>query len=119
MIGSLSLFPLFGVVTCRFRRCGPFIRRAKRGALALLFATLFGSVAYAQTPTRVWGLYGWGDNWRGTCSGIDEIATVVRTIPGVEFVHIFNYYQTQEVYDEIVAAPTDVKIAIYGYCMRE
>jgi hypothetical protein len=82
--------------------------------ISLSFTLLVVS-AQAQTPTRVWGLYGWGDNWRGTSSGIDEIATVVRTVPGVEFVHIFNYWQTQDVADEITASPEGVKIAIYGY----
>jgi hypothetical protein len=80
---------------------------------ALLF--LIPALAGADPLTRVWGLYGWGDNWRGSSSGVDEIAVKARQIPGVEFVHIFNYYQTQEVFDEIRAAPTDTKIAIYGY----
>jgi hypothetical protein len=81
----------------------------------ILSFTLLVASAKAQSPTRVWGLYGWGDNWRGTSAGIDEIAAEVRSIPGVEFVHIFNYWQTQEVFDEIRAAPEGTKIVIYGY----
>jgi hypothetical protein len=81
--------------------------------LAILIC-LLSTTAYAQN-TRVWGLYGYGDNWHGTSRGIDEIADEARTIPGVEFVHVFNYWQTQDVANEILASPPDIKIAIYGY----
>jgi hypothetical protein len=89
----------------------------KRALLALLLLFALATPATAQNRTRVWGLYGWGDNWRGTSRGIDEIADQARTIPGVEFVHIFNYWETQAVADEIVASPPagEVKIVIYGY----
>ena len=87
----------------------------KRFFAAIVVCLLMSSPAFAQSRTQVWGLYGWGDNWRGTSSGIDDIAAVVRTIPGVEFVHVHNYWETQVVFDAILAAPADVKIAIYGY----
>jgi hypothetical protein len=84
--------------------------------LALALAVLlFVVVQSAAQTTQVWGLYGYGDNWRGTSRGIDEIADQARTIPGVEFVHVFNYWQTQDVAAEILAAPAGTKIAIYGY----
>ena len=38
-----------------------------------------------------------------------------RTIPGVEFVHVYNYYETQRVADEIRAAPSGTRFAVYGY----
>lgn len=71
--------------------------------------------ASEQQPTRVWGLYGYGDNWRGTSAGIDDIANQARTIPNVEFVHVYNYWETQRVADEIFASPEGTRIAIYGY----
>lgn len=83
--------------------------------LTILLLCLGYTQAWAQSPTRVWGLYGYGDNWRGTSAGIDEIATAAREIPGVEFVHVFNYWQTQNVANEILASPTEAKIVIYGY----
>lgn len=83
----------------------------------ILWACLFllWAVPALAENTRVWGLYGYGDNWRGTSQGIDDIAEEARLIPNVEFVHVFNYWQTQNVADEILAAPPDTKIAIYGY----
>jgi hypothetical protein len=83
------------------------------GSILIMLALI--APAAAEPLTRVWGLYGYGDNWRQTSRGIDEIAEEARTIPGVEFVHIFNYWQTQDVADEIVASPPDVRIVIYGY----
>jgi hypothetical protein len=83
-------------------------------ALALIFVLLAVSTARAQT-TRVWGLYGYGDNWHGTSAGIDEIAVQAREIPGVEFVHVYSYWETQRVADEIMESPADVRIVIYGY----
>jgi hypothetical protein len=83
--------------------------------LAVLALCLIVTSAAAEPLTRVWGLYGYGDNWRGTSRGIDEIAEEARQIPNVEFVHIFNYWQTLDVVDEILASPPDTKIAIYGY----
>lgn len=85
--------------------------------LLLLLLMLLPAIATAgaEPPTRVWGLYGYGDNWRGTSSGIDEIAEAARTIPNVEFVHVFNYWQTTEVADEIRASPSDVRIVLFGY----
>jgi len=86
--------------------------------LAVLMLLLLVRFADAQEPqplTRVWGLYGYGDNWRGTSRGIDEIAEQARTIPNVEFVHIWNYWQTTEVAAEITASPPEARIVIYGY----
>ncbi len=76
---------------------------------------LLSTSALAEPLTRVWGLYGYGDNWHGTSKGIDDIAAKARTIPGVEWVHVFNYWQTSEVAGEILASPPDTKIAIFGY----
>jgi hypothetical protein len=83
--------------------------------LTLASSIIWPAPASAQTPTRVWGLYGYGDNWAGTSRGIDEIAEKAREIPGVEFVHVYNYTDTQIVADEIRAAPSETKIVIYGY----
>lgn len=82
--------------------------------LALAFVVLLLSFP-ANAATRVWGLYGWGDNAFGTSSGVDEIAARAREIPGVIFVNVRNYWETQRVADEILASPTHDKIVIYGY----
>jgi hypothetical protein len=83
---------------------------------AILLLIVLPTLAVAEDiKTRVWGLYGYGDNWHGTSAGIDEIAEQARTIPGVEFVHVFNYWQTTEVSNEIENSPPDVRIAIFGY----
>jgi hypothetical protein len=60
-------------------------------------------------------MYGWGDNWAGTSSGIDEIAARARTIPGVTQVNVRNYWETQRVYDEVVASPTSDRVVVGGY----
>lgn len=92
----------------------------KLPALLLLLSLLVApalSAAQDQPPplTRVWGLYGYGDNWHGTSAGIDQIAEQARTIPGVEFVHVLNYWETQRVVDEVMESPADVRIVIFGY----
>jgi hypothetical protein len=70
------------------------------------------SASSAQAGTRVWGLYGWGPN--GWSDGVDQIAAQARTIHGVEFVHTFDYRDTQRVADEI-SASRGSRIAIFGY----
>lgn len=65
--------------------------------------------------TRVWGFYGWGDNFLGSSRGIDQIAAKARQIPGVVFVRVYNYWQTQQVANEIMASPSSDKIVLYGY----
>ena len=84
-------------------------------ALLICLFLLAATAAVAEPLTRVWGMYGYGDNWRGTSAGIDEIAEEARTIPNVEFVHVFNYWQTQDVADEIMGSPAETRIVIYGY----
>jgi hypothetical protein len=84
---------------------------------AIVIATFaFARPARAAEPlTRVWGLYGWGDNWRGTSRGVDEIAEQARTIPNVESVIVHNYWETQLTADEILMAPAETRIIVYGY----
>lgn len=82
-------------------------------AIALTVA-LVASCA-AEPLTRVWLMYGYGDNWRGTSRGIDEIAEAARTIPNVESVTVKNYWETQSIADEIIASPADTRIVIGGY----
>jgi hypothetical protein len=84
-------------------------------AIAVAVFCLSQSARAAEPLTRVWGLYGWGDNRWGTSRGIDEIAEQARQIPNVEFVHVFNYWQTTEVANEILASPADTRTVIYGY----
>ena len=84
-----------------------------RALLALVLALLLATPASAAT--RVWGLYGWGDNWFGTSSGVDDIAARARHIYGVSYVVTRNYWETQRVANEIMASPAHDTIVIYGY----
>jgi hypothetical protein len=82
-----------------------------------LFALLLliMSAAPCIAATRVWLMYGWGDNAFGSSSGIDEIAARARTIPGVVQVNVRNYWDTQTIYNEVIAAPTADRIVLGGY----
>ena len=46
---------------------------------------------------------------------MDQIAEQARHIPNVTSVRVFNYYETQQVYDEIAATPHGTRVAVYGY----
>ena len=83
--------------------------------LGALLALLLSGSPEACAGTRVWLMYGWGDNAFGTSSGIDEIAARARTIPGVTQVNVRNYWDTQTVYNEIMASPTSDRIVVGGY----
>jgi hypothetical protein len=80
-----------------------------------LYALLILLSSPANAGTRVWLMYGWGDNFAGTSSGIDEIAARARTIPGVVAVNVRNYWETQRIADEIMASPTTDRIVVGGY----
>jgi len=69
----------------------------------------------AQAGTRVWLMYGWGDNAFGSSSGIDEIAARARTIPGVTHVTVRNYWDTTTIYSEVLASPSTDRIVLGGY----
>ena len=81
------------------------------GALLLVFISTWP----ARGGTRVWLMYGWGDNFAGTSSGIDEIAARARQIPGVTQVNVRNYWDTTTIYNEVLAAPTTDRIILGGY----
>lgn len=65
--------------------------------------------------TMVWLMYGWGDNAFMSSVGIDQIAAKARHIPGVHAVYVRNYWETQRIANEIMAAPSGEKIVIGGY----
>jgi hypothetical protein len=69
----------------------------------------------AHAGTRVWLMYGWGDNAFGTSSGIDQIAAQARTIPGVTQVNVRNYWDTTTIYNEVMASPTGDRVVLGGY----
>jgi hypothetical protein len=81
--------------------------------------TIVAMLAIAASPTLaqtdVFLFYGFGDNFAGTSSGIDDIAARARTIRGVSSVNVRNYWETQRVYDEVRAVPADHRIVIGGY----
>lgn len=67
----------------------------------------------AAAATDVWLFYGWGpDGWS---SGIDQIARRVRTLRGVNSVHVYDYRETQRAYDEAAATPHEHSLAFIGY----
>jgi len=67
----------------------------------------------ANAETKVWGFRGAG--FEAWSQGVDQIAEQARHIPGVTDVRVFNYYETQQVYNEVRATPHGVRVAIYGY----
>jgi hypothetical protein len=87
---------------------------AKAFLFSLAFAIVF-NVVPAHAGTRVWLMYGWGDNAFGSSSGIDEIAARARTIPGVVQVNVHNYWDTTTIYNEVMNAPTTDRVVLGGY----
>lgn len=85
----------------------------KRAVLAIIF--LLVTIATAPAETRVWLMRGMGGNWGGLAPGVDNIAALERRIPGVTSVRVFEYYQTQQIADEIVRTPLRVNVVIGGY----
>ena len=82
----------------------------------LLAAIFICLIAPANAGTKVWGFRGAG--FEGWSQGVDQIAEQARHIPNVTSVAVYNYYETQIVYDQIAAAKVAdprVRIAIYGY----
>ncbi len=72
-------------------------------------------VVQVFASTRVWAMYGMGNDVFGSSAGIDQIVTRARTFPNVASVRVFNYYQTQQIANEIMAAPKTDRIVIVGY----
>jgi hypothetical protein len=83
--------------------------------LRVLIAVFLSLISSAHAGTRVWLMYGWGDNAFGTSSGIDQIAAQARTIPGVTQVNVRNYWDTQTIYNEVMASPSGDRIVLGGY----
>lgn len=69
----------------------------------------------ANAGTRVWNLYGWGDNAFGSSMGIDQIAAKEKAIPGVTYIRVYNWWQTQQVANEMMAAPANDNLVVVGY----
>lgn len=75
-----------------------------RLALYISLIILTSALPAFGTDTRVWLMYGWGDNFAGSSSGIDEIAARARTIPHVSEVNVRNYWDTTTIFNEASAA---------------
>jgi hypothetical protein len=75
------------------------------------------SIALLTSPAfagaKVWGFRGAG--LTGWSEGVDQIAEQARHIPNVASVRVFNYHETQQVYNEIAATPRGTRVAVYGY----
>jgi hypothetical protein len=82
---------------------------------SLVYALLIclTSASPAFSGTKVWGFRGAG--FAGWSEGVDQIAEQARHIPNVTSVRVFNYYETQQVYNEIAATPHGTRVAVYGY----
>ena len=88
---------------------------AVRTGSILLICLLIGAASIRPTKagTKVWGFRGAGfATWS---EGVDQIAEQARHIPNVTSVRVFNYYETQQVYNEIAATPHGTRVAVYGY----
>jgi len=87
----------------------------KKLAIEFLAAVLLIVVlcVHALAATNVWLFYGLGGQW--TSPGIDQIARKARTLSGVGRVATYNYTQTQQVYNEILASPPGDQVVIVGY----
>lgn len=85
--------------------------RLKAAALALLLLAL--SPLSARAAADVWLFYGAGPH--GFSTGIDQIARRVRTLRGVETVHVSDYRDTQAAYDFLRQTRSEHSIAIVGY----
>lgn len=81
--------------------------------ISLLISLLLVTSTHAET--RVWLFRGMGGNWGGLAPGVDQIAAKERRIPGVTSVRVFEYYQTQQVANEISHTPSPVKVVVGGY----
>jgi hypothetical protein len=82
---------------------------------SVFLALFITSGISASAATRVWLMYGLGDNAFGSSSGIDVIAQRARSIPGVVQVNVRNYWETTRIYNEVLAAPSTDRIVIGGY----
>ena len=90
-----------------------FIEMNRTIIASLLYAAL---VTAADAGTKVWGFRGAG--FEAWSQGVDQIAEQARHIPGVTGVAVYNHYETQAVYDQVVAAKAAdrrVRIALFGY----
>jgi len=77
------------------------------------FLVLVTSASPAFAGTKGWGFRGWG--LPGWSEGVDQIAQQAAHIHNVTSVRVYNYYQTQEVANEIAATPHGTRVVVYGY----
>ncbi len=78
----------------------------------IIILSLLCSVVTASAGTRVWLLRGWGPAiWS---RGVDQIGAQARSIPGVSYVAVYAWTDTQRVADEIKRARNS-RIVIVGY----
>jgi hypothetical protein len=82
-------------------------------ALLVAVSLYFAAISPLWAATDVWLFYGWGpDGWS---SGIDQIARRVRTLRGVETVHVSDYRETQAAYDFLRQTRPEHALAVVGY----
>lgn len=94
----------------------------RRSPIVILFLLLLGCAGgitnyptltvSADTGTHVRLLRTLGGE--AASPGIDEIAAMEAKLPGVTLVKVYEYYQTQQVADEVNAEPLTVKEVIEG-----
>lgn len=86
-------------------------RLAKAAILLVALVTAFPAFG----ATRVWNLYGMGDNAFGSSAGIDQIAAKEKAIPGIVYIRVYNYWETQRVANEMMASPQGDNLVVVGY----
>lgn len=80
--------------------------------LTIVFVVFFTAKVFAATFVAL--MYGLGDNAFGSSAGIDTIAAEIATMPGVT-VKVYDYWQTQDIANDVMAAPAGTNIVIGGY----
>lgn len=79
--------------------------------LCLLVSLVMSFPAFGGT--RVWNLTGWGPQvWS---EGIFQIAAKEKAIPGVTYIRVYQWFETQRVADEMMASPPGDNLIVVGY----
>ncbi len=82
-----------------------------RRLLVVVIACVLSFPAFGGT--RVWNLTGWGPQvWS---SGVFQIADQEKNIPGVTYIRVYQWFETQQVANEMMAAPKNDNLVVVGY----
>ncbi len=79
----------------------------------ITFAFLMFAIVQLFAGTRVWNLTGWGPQFWSP--GVFQIADQEKNIPGVTYIRVYAWDQTQQVANEMMAAPKTDNLVVVGY----